>query len=316
MIVIALYPIWHVKSEDPKPKIHHQIALHSWGNIGGCGAGGGSGNGIGGCAKWVGRGVTGGLVDLQSQACSNLTHGNALNTFNTRIGTSALFNRWNFGVNIPILLKHGDVSVPTNTLGVFNKESATISGFGDLSLEIIRKLGITNAHSIMLSTNFPTGSSNAIRQGVFLPPQLQLGSGTLGIGAQYEYTMDRDWGLIILGTNLTYNGWQNNYGGYRASTLGGYAHLGYIIGPFVASSGLTLLAKAEHDREHDPATDKDSDTSIDRSDDSDPLFLFSPNLSLEWSSDLIAFMLSAAPSFSYNGYEGMSVSLGIQSSIF
>ena len=290
--------------------------LASWGNVGGCGAGGGAGGGSGGCGKWVGRGVTGGLVDLQTQACPSLAKGNVFNTFNTRIGTGALWEKWNFGLNVPMLYKIGDVSVPTSTLGVFSEQTAQIVGFGDLGLEVTRKLGITNAHSITLSVTAPTGSYDAIRQGVLLPSHLQLGSGVLGVTGQYEYTTDRDWGLLIFGGNASYNGWENSIGGYRGPTLSAYAHAGYLLGPFVAIGGITLLGKIQHDRQHDPDALPDQKVSLERTDADDPLLLFTPNIGIEWSMDTLALLFTAATSLSYNGYEGLSFSLGLQTSLF
>jgi len=290
--------------------------LASWGSVGGCGAGGGAGGGTGGCPKWVGRGVTGGLLDVQTQACPSVAKGNIFNTFNTRIGTSALFQKWSFGLTVPLLYKIGDVQVPTSTLGVFNEESAQIAGFGDIGLEITRKLGITNAHILNLTINAPTGAHDAVRQGVFLPPQLQLGGGVLGLTGLYEYTMDRDWGFMLFGANATYGGWENSVGGFRGSSAGGYAHLGYLFGPFVATAGVTLTGKFEHDREHDPAAGPDEKVSLPRSNDDDPLLLITPDLGIEWSTDYLALLLTTAPTLSYNGYEGISFSLGLQTSLF
>src|SRR5207244_239122 len=42
-----------------------QAPLASWATVGGCGAGGGSASAPGGGIQWVGRHVTGGLVDAQ-----------------------------------------------------------------------------------------------------------------------------------------------------------------------------------------------------------------------------------------------------------
>jgi hypothetical protein len=290
--------------------------LASWGNVGGCGAGGGAGGGTGGCPKWVGRGVSGGLLDVQTQACPGLAKGNVFNTFNTRFGTSALFQKWSFGLTVPLLYKIGDVQVPTSTLGVTNEEQAQIAGFGDIGLEITRKLGITNSHMVTLTINAPTGSYDAIRQGVFLPPQLQLGSGVLGLSGLYEYTMDRDWGFMLFGANAGYSGWENSVGGFRGSSAGGYVHLGYLLGPFVATAGVTLTGKFEHDREHDPDYGPDEQVSLARSNDDDPLLLITPDVGIEWSTDYLALLLTAAPTLSYNGYDGISFSLGLQTSLF
>lgn len=272
-------------------------SLHCWGNIGGCGAGGGSSSGAAG-AKWIGRGVTGGYVDLQLLATQAYAHGNYFSTFNTRIGTGIL-PKWNFGLNVPILYKVGDVDVLGQT------STAHIAGFGDLSAEITRKLGITNASLLTLILSGPTGAHDAQREGIVLPQHLQLGSGVLGVTAQFEHTVDRDWGLMIFGGSGAYNGWHNSIDDWRAPSFTGYGYVGYIRGPLVPAAGLTLFGKPLHDQERGE----------DRPDDQDPLFMVVPNLSLEWSTPWLAFLLYASSSFSYNGFENVAVTLGAQTSL-
>jgi len=272
--------------------------LRCWGNIGGCGAGGGGASGAGG-AKWIGRGVTGGLVDVQLLATQAVSHGNTFTTFNTRLGTGVL-QKWNFGVNVPVLYKAGDVDVLGQT------RSAGIAGFGDVSAEVTRKLGITNASTLTAIVSGPAGAHDAQRAGIVLPQHLQLGSGVLGATVQFEHTMDRDWGLMIFGGNAAFNGWENSIGDWRSPSATGYGHVGYIWGPFVPSAGLTLFGKPVHDRER-----RD-----DRPDDQDPLFMAVPNLALEWSMDVLALLLYSNVSLSYNGYESVSVTLGFTTSLF
>jgi hypothetical protein len=273
--------------------------LHSWGNIGGCGAGGGAAGAAAGGAKWVGRGVTGGYLDVQVLATHAYARENYFNTFNTRLGTSVL-PKWNFGVNVPILYKVGDVDVLGQT------KTAQIAGFGDVSLEVTRKLGITNASQATLILATPSGAHEAVRQGVVLPQHLQLGSGVLGVTGQFEHTIDRDWGLMIFGGTAGYNGWENSIGDWRAPSVTGYSYLGYIWGPFVPSAGLTLFGKFLHDHERGE----------DRPADKDPLFMVVPNLALEWSMDYLALLLYASTSFSYNGFESVSATLGVSTSLF
>ena len=273
-------------------------SLHSWGNIGGCGAGGGSSSGAAG-AKWIGRGVTGGYVDLQHLATQAYSHDNWFSTFNTRIGTSVL-PKWSFGLNVPILYKVGEVDV----LG--QSKTAQIAGFGDVSLEVTRKLGITNATLLTLIVNAPSGAHDAQRQGIVLPQHLQLGSGVLGTTLQAEHTVDRDWGLMIFGGSGSYNGWENSIGDWRAPSFTAYGYLGYIRGPIVPAAGLSLFGKPLHDRERYE----------DRPGDLDPLFMVTPNLSLEWSSPWLALLLYGSASFSYNGFETVALTLGAQTSLF
>jgi hypothetical protein len=279
--------------------LRREPALHCWSNIGGCGAGGGSASGAGG-AKWVGRSITGGLVDIQVLATQAVSHGNYFTTFNTRLGTGVL-NKWNFGVNVPILYKAGDVDVLGQT------KSAGIAGFGDISVEITRKLGITNASMLTLIVSAPAGAHDAQRVGVVLPQHLQLGSGVVPITLQFEHTVDRDWGLMIFGGNAAYNGWENSVKDWRAPSFTGYGYVGYIWRSFVPSAGLTLFGKPLHDRERGD----------DRLDDQDPLFMAVPSLAVEWSiSDYIALLLYVNSSLSYNGFESVSGTLGLTTSVF
>jgi hypothetical protein len=274
-------------------------SLHAWGNIGGCGAGGGSSSGAVGGAKWVGRGVTGGYLDVQVLATQSYSNGDLFSTFNTRLGTTAL-HKWVFGLNIPVLYKMGDVQV----LG--QEKTAHIAGFGDISVEVMRKLGITNASSLSLITSLPTGAHDAVRQGIVLPQYLQLGSGVLGVTAQFEHTIDRDWGLMIFGGSASYNGWENSIGDWRAPTGTAYGYIGYVRGPLVPSAGLTLFGKPLHDRERGEP----------RPDERDPLFMVIPNVALEWSTPWLAFLLYTSTSFSYDGFEGVAVTLGATTSVF
>jgi hypothetical protein len=274
-------------------------ALASWATIGGCGAGGGSASSSGGGIKWVGRNVTGGLVDVQAVTSQTLAQGNELLTINTRIGLRPAPG-WTLACYLPVLYKVGEVTV----LGA--SKSARIAGFGDFSLEASRKLGRVGSHEVTLVGSAPTGSADAVRQGVVLPQHLQLGSGVPALTAQYQHTRDHDWGLVLAGGTLTYAGWENDIGDYRAPSATVSAHVGYLIGPFIPSAGLTLFGKPQHDRER----------GADRPSNQDPLFQVIPSLGLEWSNDWIAVMPAATLGLSYNGYESVSIGVGVSSSLF
>jgi hypothetical protein len=272
--------------------------LASWGNVGGCGVGGGASSSTAGGAKWIGRGVTGGRIDLQCLTSESFVpqHG-YFTAVNTRIATGRLFQKWVLGLSVPILYKRRDVEV----LGL--QKTATIPGFGDLGFEVTRKLGITNSSLVTLLLSAPTGAYDAQRAGVILPQQLQLGSGVLGATGLFEHTFDRDWGLIVAGGSFTYGGWTNGIGDYRAPNVTGYTYLGYTLGPFVPSAGVTLLGKLGHDRERQRDLD-------------DALFVSMFSLALEWSMDWLAVLLSASMPVSYHGVEGGTITLGISTSVF
>jgi hypothetical protein len=183
----------------------------AWRNIGGCGAsGGGSAAGAG---KWIGRSVTGGLVDLE--VLSNKTLGGDY-TYSTN-GASLTFHR---------------PSLPNYTAGVsLGWKSATFEyegyktasdptppalhqtgGFSDLGLSLNRLFGNENEHSLGLSVSLPTGKHDIKRlhrkfqagdDVRWINPFAQPGSGLYTTGLSYEYTRDRDWGLFIFGGSYT-----------------------------------------------------------------------------------------------------------------
>ena len=281
------------------PPVRQEAPLASWGSIGGCGAGGGAASSPGGGITWVGRNVTGGLLDTQCLASETFARGNAYSTFLTRLNVSPA-QRWGVALYMPVLYKVGDVTVLGQT------KTARIAGFGDVSLEASRKLGISGQHRLALIASTPTGAYDAVRQGIVLPQHLQLGSGVLGATGHYQYTRDRDWGLMLLGGTISYGGWQNGMGDRRAPSATAYTHAGYILGPLVPSGGLTLFGKPFHDRERH----------ADKPDDHDPLLLVIPSLGVEWASDYLALYLAGNLGLSYNGVESMTLGLGISSSLF
>jgi hypothetical protein len=287
-----------VAIEPPAVALPVRGPLASWSTVGGCGAAGSSASAPGGGIKWIGRNVTGGLIDAQALTTQTYAKGNQFTTLSTRIGGSPT-PRWGIALNVPILYKVGDVSVLGTT------RNARISGFGDLSLEVSYKLGPIASHQLMLVASAPTGSSDAVRQGVVLPQHLQLGSGVPGLTVQYQHTRDHDWGLVLLGGTASYAGWENGIGDYRSPSATAFAHVGYLLGPWVPSAGLTLFAKPQHDRE------RGAPRAL-----SDPLAMLVPSFGLEWSRDWIAVLPAVTLGLSYAGFESVSVGLGVSSSLF
>jgi hypothetical protein len=281
------------------PPLRETPPLASWGSIGGCGAGGGAASGPGGGITWVGRNVTGGLLDAQCLTSETWAKGNAFGTVLTRLGASPA-QRWGLAFYVPVLYKVGDVTVLGQT------KTARIAGFGDVSVEASRKYGVTGAHRLAMIASAPIGAHDAVRQGIVLPQHLQLGSGVLGATAQYQYTRDRDWGLMLLGGTLNYGGWENSIGDRRAPSATASAYLGYILGPLVPSAGLTMFGKPIHDRER----------GADRAENRDPLGMLIPSLGLEWSSDYLALYLAGTLGLSQHGVESTTVGLGVSSSLF
>ncbi|MBI3180629.1 MAG: hypothetical protein HYZ28_00550 [Myxococcales bacterium] len=271
-------------------------ALTSWGNIGGCGAGGTGPSGGG--VKWIGRGVTGGLVDVQCLAGrAGYSDGATGISLATRVGTSIGY-KWLVGLNVPFLYNVAEVNV------YGTPKTARLPGFGDLGLEATRKLGVTNASTATLSLTVPTGSQDAVRQGIVLPQRMQLGAGVPTAALSFEHTLDQSWGVIVLGGTASYGGWVNRLGDQRASTASGYAFAGYLLGPFVPSAGVTLTSKLLGDRERNQLVPEQ------------PMWLATPQVAAEWSSDLVAVLLAGSLPLSPAGVQSWNVSLGLKLTLF
>ena len=290
--------------ETSPPERHSLLTLSmdpplaSWGSIGGCGASGGSGS-PGGGLKWVGRNVSGGSLDTQAIATQSTSRGSDYRTLALRLGM-ALTPKWRLALNVPVLNKVGDVTV----LGI--GKTAHLSGFGDVSLDLGVKLGAIGSQHLSLVVTAPTGSSDAVRQGVVLPQHLQLGTGVPGASLMYEHTRDRDWGLVLLGGTVSYGGWENRVGDFRAPSATAYAHAGYLWGSWVPSAGLTVFAKASRDRER----------GSDRLPAADPRLMLMPSVGLEWSSEWVAVLPGFILGLSPRGIQSLTVGLGISSSLF
>jgi len=278
--------------------LHHRgEELASWGDIGGCGVS--RATATAGGFKWIGRGVTGGLLDVQCLATRNAYLDGAESlSLSTRLGTN-LGYKWSLAATVPFLYNHEKV----DSFGV--EKEAYLPGFGDLSLEVTRKLGITNAHTLTLAVTAPTGAHDAVRRGVILPQRQQLGSGVMGASLTYEYTRDFDWGLMIYGGTLGWGGWENSVGDFRAPSLSGYLYAGYLLGPLVPSAGLTVTGRFMSDRERHVTTMNARE-----------MFSIVPTLGLEWSSDYLAVMLSLSTTLSFQRMDSWTIGLGLQTSLF
>lgn len=182
-----------------------------WSNIGGCGsAGGGAAAGAG---KWMGRGATGGLVDLE--LLSNKTLGG--DYLYTTTGLSSVFHlpslpQWTAGLSLAwkaSAFEYEGYKASTDPVPALERQ---VGGFGDLGFSVSRLFGEANSQSLGLSASLPAGQHDIKRlhQKVapdddrrWLSPFVQPGSGLYSLGVTYEFTRDRDWGLFVFGGNYS-----------------------------------------------------------------------------------------------------------------
>jgi hypothetical protein len=267
--------------------------LASWQTVGGCGAG--SSTGTGGGIKWVGRNVSGGLFHVEEQG-SYLHTDYGYNYISTSLITHDLDPNWNVGVSIPYLYKF--MRNPYG-LGV----DVINQGPGDIALLLTRKLGAIHDWSTTLSIGAPTGTHDAYFRTMdnILPQDRQLGLGphtTTFVTASLlvDHTIDRSWGLTVIGGTANWRGGTNELQSYRAPNASLYAYSGYLIGPLVPALGLSVTG----------ATGHDSDRGMEQT---TPLFLAAVNASVEWSNDWLAIILGGSLPYGYtNSVQGLPAS--------
>ncbi len=180
-----------------------------WNNIGGCGSsGGGAAAGVG---KWVGRGVSGGLVDLE--VLSNKTLGGDY-LYSSVAGSTTLhfpaYPVWTLGISTSWKSNTFEYEGYKVAADLTSRMERTTGGFGDLGFSVNRIFGNENEHSLGLSASLPTGQHNIKRlhfkgQNIeaddvrWMNPFVQPGTGFYNLGLSYEYTKTKDWGLLVFG---------------------------------------------------------------------------------------------------------------------
>jgi hypothetical protein len=271
--------------------------LASWQTVGGCGAGSGGGSSVG--LKWIGRNVTGGLFNVQEQVSYTKLGSTVGGTdypeynffFNTLI-TADVGEKWNFGINLPIVYKY---LVDPNHVGSQWTPAVDYSnsGVGDISLLATRRLGRINSLSLTGIVGFPTGVYDVRYSagGKLLNQSQQIGFGEPTGSLILDQTLDQVWGLIVVGGAAAWRGGENKIHNYRAPSGTLYGYAGYFLGPFVPAFGLSITGFTGHDRDQDAIQ-------------TTPLYSAAANLSIEWSTAWLALLVAA--SFPY-GYDGIKL---------
>jgi hypothetical protein len=252
--------------------------LASWETVGGCGAGGTGGAGVG--VKWIGRNTTGGLFQMITQA--NYIHFD--NAYNLIVSTQLmrdLGSKWSFGVFVPFVHKRYN-----DYLGL--PVDISNSGIGDVNVLLTRRFGRINATSVTASLGVPSGTHDARYKGDLLTQEKQLGPGRFSGSLMLDHTLDQSWGVVVLGGLAGYRGGTNELGNYRAPMGSLYAYTGYFLGPFVPALGLAFTGFAKPDR------DRGIEQNV-------PLTLLAGSFSLEWSTDWIAILAGVSLPYAFTG---------------
>jgi hypothetical protein len=265
--------------------------LASWQTVGGCGAGSGGGSSIG--LKWIGRNVHGGLFNVQEQVTymenEQPNHLPQYNFFSNTLITRDIGEKWNVGVNLPIVYKYLVDPMSLGGPGVAPVDYSN-SGLGDITVLCTRKLGRINALSLTGIVGLPTGTYDAKIGTTLLNQSQQIGFGRFTASLTMDRAFDEIWGLWVLGGTASYRGGTNKVHNYRSPSGTVYGYVGYFLGPLVPAAGLSITGYTGHDR--------DQDTPM-----RTPLYSFAANLSIEYSVDWIALFLAASVPYGYDGYK-------------
>ncbi len=184
----------------------NSFAPTPWASIGGCGASSGSASGDM-QLKWIGRGVTGSLIDAEVVMGHSVLRQNPDQSRDTnyiangqnyygkiRLKTSSvLFNLYyhppelmDIKLTVPFLIKEW--------------QAGKTGSWGDLSLDFSRKWGESASVVTALVFSFPTGYYDIMQDNrTPLLSEQQPGSGLYSASFRANYTIDRDWGIINIG---------------------------------------------------------------------------------------------------------------------
>jgi hypothetical protein len=262
----------------------------SWQTVGGCGAGSGGGSSIG--LKWIGRNVHGGLFNVQEQVTyTKIGQPNypEHNFFANTLITRDLGEKWNVGVNLPIIYKYLVDPMHLGQPGVAPVDYSN-SGLGDITLLCTRKLGRINALALTGVVGLPTGTYDAKIGTTLLNQSQQIGFGRPSASLTLDQSLDEVWGLWVVGGTASYRGGTNKVHNYRSPSATAYGYVGYFLGPLVPALGLSITGFKNHDQ--------DQDTPM-----RTPLYSFAANLSIEYSVDWIALLVAASIPYGYDGYK-------------
>ena len=250
--------------------------LASWQSVAGCGAG--ASVGTGGGVKWIGRNVRGGMFHLECQAnYVKMPYG--YNFVGTTLVSHDLSPRWNLGVSVPYLYKFMNNPYDVG-VDIANK------GPGDVNALITTRMGETQDWSLTLALGIPTGSHDLKFRTEVLPQDRQLGLGKPTGSLVLDHTIDNDWGPVVVGATAGWRGGKNDQDSFRAPSASVYGYAGYLLGRFVPAFGLSATGwdGLDLDRGQEQAM---------------PVVSVAANLSLEWATDWVAFLLGFSVPFDY-----------------
>jgi hypothetical protein len=172
----------------------HLSSLTPWQCVGGCGAGGSGGSGAD--VKWIGTGVSGGLIDMEVLGTATLGENFEYKQIKTRLSWKPTWTT-NLGLTIPIVSKIGSLQPKTN----YDDKMEMTAGLSDLMVDFSKSIGMEGQYSLSLNLTLPTGQYD-IKRGrggamLYLPSTLQRGGGIYNASLGLTRTKDVEKGLWV-----------------------------------------------------------------------------------------------------------------------
>lgn len=188
------------KSSVPAGEVSHLApVLIPWQCVGGCGAGGSGGGSLG--VKWVGEGVSGGLVEIEFLPTFNFGKNFGFLTIPPRVSFK-LPRNFTLGVTMPLSSKFAEFQYRSNR----PSQTEVTGGLGDISLNLSKLFGSQGQFNFLFNLTMPTGQYD-IKRGTaneFLPKNLQMGAGIYSAMIGLAFTKDVDKGLWLFDANFSY----------------------------------------------------------------------------------------------------------------
>ncbi|MBD3390588.1 MAG: hypothetical protein GF418_01085 [Chitinivibrionales bacterium] len=177
------------------------VAMLPWVSVGGCGAGGSGGGGGG--VRWIGKGVSGGLIDAEIMYTATMGQNYNQKQVKTRLSWKPTWTVI-LGATVPIVSKVGSLQPQTN----YDDKTEVTGGLADVIIDITKNFGMQGQYSILGSVTLPTGQYDIKRgkenEELYLPTSLQKGSGLLGLSLGLGYTRDVEDGLWVGDLTFSY----------------------------------------------------------------------------------------------------------------
>ena len=199
IVVIMIFYIAHVFQEPSRNDLLR--GLTPWRCVGGCGAGGAGGTAAD--IKWIGHGVSGGIIDAEVIGSLTLGQSFEYKQIRTRFSMKPTWST-NVGLTIPVVSKMGMLQPKTN----FEDKTETTGGLADIMFDVSKNFGMEGEYSVSLNLIAPTGQYDVKRgrenEMLYLPVTLQRGGGVYNAVLGLSRTVDVERGLWILEGFVSY----------------------------------------------------------------------------------------------------------------